>query len=107
MSEEWGPWIEHDGKGCPCVGMFVEVVEVHVFDLTVCDPRKIIARGGNGWRAKPGQLVPHSSRPSCFARPIIRYRIRKPRALLEMIERARKLDDAPECPARVKPKVGA
>jgi hypothetical protein len=22
--EEWGPWVEHDGKGCPCVGMFTQ-----------------------------------------------------------------------------------
>lgn len=26
MEEDWGPWIEHDGKGCPCAGMHVEVV---------------------------------------------------------------------------------
>lgn len=24
--EEWGPWIEHDGKGCPCVGEYVEAI---------------------------------------------------------------------------------
>lgn len=24
MAEEWGPWIEHDGKGCPVVGLFVQ-----------------------------------------------------------------------------------
>ena len=22
--EEWGPWIEHDGKGCPGVGLVVK-----------------------------------------------------------------------------------
>ena len=25
MSEEWGPWQEHDGKGCPCVGQYVQL----------------------------------------------------------------------------------
>jgi len=24
--EEWGPWIDHDGKGCPCVGVLTEVM---------------------------------------------------------------------------------
>lgn len=24
---EWGPWIEHDGKGCPCKGFTVESVD--------------------------------------------------------------------------------
>lgn len=22
--EEYGPWIEHDGKGCPVIGMYVQ-----------------------------------------------------------------------------------
>lgn len=22
---EWGPWVQHDGSGCPCVGQMVEV----------------------------------------------------------------------------------
>lgn len=22
---EWGPWIEHDGSPCPCVGRLVEI----------------------------------------------------------------------------------
>ena len=23
--QEWGPWIEHDGSPCPCVGEFIEM----------------------------------------------------------------------------------
>lgn len=23
-NSEWGPWIEHDGKGCPCIGMVID-----------------------------------------------------------------------------------
>lgn len=26
MSEEWGPWIEHGGGDCPCVGQLAQVV---------------------------------------------------------------------------------
>jgi len=40
-------------------------------------------------------------------RRVIRYRIRKPRALLSMIERAKELDNAPEGPVRAKPRVTA
>jgi len=38
---------------------------------------------------------------------IATFRIRKPRALLSMIERAKELDNAPEGPVRVKPQVPA
>jgi len=24
--ENWGPWVTHDGKGCPCVGDYVNSV---------------------------------------------------------------------------------
>lgn len=73
--EECGPWIEHDGKGCPCIGAVVQSVERSGLMETH------IAGGiGNGqgrqwdwcaWRMLGG----HSSRN------IIRYRIRKPRGL--------------------------
>ena len=26
MGDEWGPWIEHDGNECPCVGAFVHSI---------------------------------------------------------------------------------
>lgn len=25
LDYEWGPWIEHDGSGCPCIGKYVHV----------------------------------------------------------------------------------
>ena len=97
MSEEWGPWIEHDGKGCPCVGQYAH----WVYDRpALCEknPRAILqpggmtcvgyASGGKSWFWDPAM------------RRVIRYRIRKPRALLDLIERARELDDAPEGPIR-------
>lgn len=68
MSEEWGPWIEHDGKGCPCVGAFVHIVYADGFE------RKGRATGGGSWRSSSGLIL------------ILRYRIRKPRALIELIE---------------------
>lgn len=82
MSEndgEWGPWIEHDGKGCPVDAGFVVLVDT--------DPYHMIGIGryyefkiSNANKDWVGWTLP------------IRYRIRKPRALLDMIERARELD---------------
>ena len=79
MSEEWGPWTEHDGKGCPCVGEYAEVD-------WLCRVRGLVrgtilapVEGTLGWiYAKPVPGVEGI---------VIRYRIRKPRgmAILESI----------------------
>lgn len=75
MSEEWGPWIEHDGKGCPIVGMFVHRVYARpgrdVKDGVVKSEKIGFVRnsGSCSWNWVPG-----------FA-PVVRYRIRKPRGL--------------------------
>ena len=76
MSEDqWGPWIEHDGKGCPCgivAGDYMQAEyrdgELHagrVNDATICAPNWI-------WPKPSGRE---------FATDCIRYRIRKPRGL--------------------------
>jgi len=103
--EEWGPWIEHDGAGCPCVGMWVRAQGIPKPGENIVDYEFLaqdfaewywslfgtIGRGQNGQRRICGK--------------VIRYRIRKPRALIEMIERAREMDDAPEGPVRAPEKV--
>lgn len=78
--EEWTEWFEHDGKGCPDVvksGMQIEAID----------------RGGEYYqgavfewvRERPNWIWPKSW---CLDhhRDIIRFRIRKPRALLELIQ---------------------
>ena len=78
MTEEWTDWIEHDGKGCPCVGKFAHVV--------TDDGREhfcIATMDGRSWNAL--YLKSHAQ--------IIRYRIRKPRALQELIELAENLPE--------------
>lgn len=80
MSEEWGPWIEHDGKGCPCVGQvaqweldggheYVGMTDINGF--TMISPGVIhgIAKDGPAW----------TSEKDCIH--VIRYRIRKPKGL--------------------------
>lgn len=80
---EWGPWVEHDGKGCPCVGLTVEV-EVVMW------PNRVLVAGAECIEAG---ISPHQ-RPSAWAwaqdrmgwLDVIRYRIRKPRALRDLID---------------------
>ena len=103
MSEEWGPWVEHDGKGCPCRGMIVEseqadgLIEIHIADgVSRCaytgKPKPRTFNDVDLWN----WMQCRTSVPSRWDKRIIRYRIRKPRALLDMIERAAKLDRVKE-----------
>jgi hypothetical protein len=73
MSEEWGPWIEHDGRGCPCVGMWVEVEAGDPHTKRIL--RKVEIRrvtGLGGWL--------NSDFPAFYV--VQRYRIRKPRGMV-------------------------
>lgn len=75
MNEEWGPWIEHDGKGCPCVGMYVHRIFATPGRDTIDGAVKsekigLVTNPNSGcWHWTPG-----------FA-SVIRYRVRKPRGL--------------------------
>ena len=75
MREEWGPWIEHDGKGCPVsIGVTIEV------DGHDGEWGRIVRRVGT---IAAADLV-HSCwcRNHPFHGPnIILYRIRKPRGM--------------------------
>lgn len=79
---EWGPWVEHDGKGCPCVGVYVHTVRRNGQEQFIIAGARCAALGvdpngpDSAWvwgGAKPGYD------------DIIRYRIRKPRALRDLI----------------------
>ena len=95
--EQWGPWIEHDGKGCPCKGMYAQwfwdngTPRAGFAGInTVCRHTGVVLGPSRG-------NVPNawcwSSNPS---RRVVRYRIRKPRALVEMIQRVEALPSQPE-----------
>ena len=79
---EWGPWIEHDGKGCPVRGQLVRCEvddDIHRLSKESADARIIaprivehIPRHGvrhASWHWTPGYVR------------VLRYRIRKPRAM--------------------------
>lgn len=87
MDEEWGPWIEHDGRGCPCVGMWVECV--------IRDGRQYECRAGRTTlNASDNSPIPYRpGAPSRWVwaevpsgRQIIRYRIRRPKAMRDLID---------------------
>ena len=78
--DEWGPWITHDGKGCPCLGQMVEFLpECHI--RGILPSMKMIAGSGGGFSWDWNNF------PECTR--IISYRIRKPLGLtmLEAIAR--------------------
>lgn len=97
MSDEWGPWIEHDGRGCPkgLVGKQVECV--------VSRPEGIARLAPDGIQYRTSAAWSWAICPSLYR--IIRYRIRRPKALQQMIQRASELD-APEGPTRAPVKHG-
>ncbi len=81
MSEEWGPWIEHDGGGCPCAFMYAQFVcerpitrhPHHYIRIDAYTCEGIVMKGGmgrreNSWNWRAGNKI-------------IRYRIRKPRGM--------------------------
>jgi hypothetical protein len=77
VSDEWGPWIEHDGAGCPCEGCYTQD---WLADGRVVEG--IVEIGHNA--LLPGEMsawVWSSLDVWHFPGRVIRYRIRKPRGL--------------------------
>jgi len=80
MADEWGPWIRHDGTRVPVAIGTVCQVEIRsglVGVLTVEASRAETHGDCFIWAS----LLPNRRHLA-----IIRYRIRKPRALLDLIE---------------------
>jgi len=82
---EWGLWIEHDGKGCPCVGMWVQALRTTGIIAEGIAGSQCAAKGFSpDSPASAWVWIKHPDRTSDW---FIRYRIRKPRgmAILEAI----------------------
>lgn len=84
MAEEWGPWIEHDGIGCPVVGRYVHVVTANGIEVEgVASPN--CANPPRGYCS----LWIWNSLPLPWRhRRVVRYRIRRPVALRRLIDLA-------------------
>ncbi|WP_333846930.1 hypothetical protein [Phaeobacter italicus] len=80
----WTDWIDHDGKGCPCVGWWAEV-EDNLGEIV----QGLAGAGVNSWLWYFDGKTYH-----CFHDPIIRYRVRKPKGA-EMLEQLVQHTDMP------------
>jgi hypothetical protein len=82
MSDEWGPWIEHDGKGCPCLGAWAQTERLGKYVFPHTGTHRAILEGrieepANWDWSRFGERLPRGT----VASKVIRYRIRKPRGL--------------------------
>lgn len=85
MDEEWGPWIEHDGKGCPVAqGMTVQAMhnKNRVVAFQVGVPWRCLFSGLRGDGSERDWIWGAYENDA----PILAYRIRKPKALRELID---------------------
>lgn len=90
QDDEFGPWQFHDGNGCPCVGQMVWIV---IGEHNGSDPSQNDSPWNDGWAAISNDEAIGIAEDSvawaggdddCY--PVIRYRIRKPRELLDLIQ---------------------
>jgi hypothetical protein len=91
LREEWGPWVEHDGKGCPVSGMYVEA-----------EWQGFVGAGLQIWR---GVVTPYWEPPFDWRNHlqldengdligrVLRYRVRIPPALIAIRQM---VEDLPE-----------
>ena len=97
MSDDiWGPWIDHDGKGCPCSGAMVESVDAGGVAMVHIAGGISVHPVTGEWRARyvDEDLCDLWDWAECAAygsydARIVRYRIRKSRGLIllqELIE---------------------
>lgn len=74
---DWGPWLVHDGKGCPCVGQYVQVRFVDGDEAV--GPAGI--DGGACWIWSSLELGGWHHVERGFAMHIVEFRIRRPKGM--------------------------
>lgn len=83
MSEEWGPWIEHDGKAWPMHGLVAEKEYANGLILIGVIGSRALSYSELGVPFYSGKTFQSSwvwDAPGPFV-PVIRYRIRKPKGM--------------------------
>ncbi len=101
---EWGPWIEHDGKGCPCRGEYVHAVFSEKDSLGIDELFDFVPHDAG--------IAPDSqwiwAKAITYGKALIlRYRLRRPRCaafdrLAEIVADPALPITAPEGPQRKK-----
>ena len=85
-NEEWGPWVLHDGKGCPLKpGVIADVVSKDRFGFEM---RTVAVVEGGSYSSWNWDFYPELKK-------IVRYREKKPRGL-QLLEESLKVKTAPK-----------
>jgi len=95
MSEDWGPWIEHDGRGCPLKAGEVAKVRHVRSDGTSEEAVNPMVDHPSWWHGNFGQPVLFWGRLWVCGK-ITHYRIRKPRSSCEAVDRLRRIAENPQ-----------
>lgn len=94
--EEWGPWVEHDGMTRPVPkGTYVSVYLRSGAVVEAITGRNGVMPDGTLVRGYVGDAWLWGSIPGMEAAEVVRYRVRKPRALQQLREMIENLP-APE-----------
>lgn len=85
--EEWGPWVEHDFSGCPLRDG--EIAEVYCVARSIPEGASCVVRIGHDYPRENWNRCDAAARAMLrfgIRRGIIRYRVKKPRALIQLRE---------------------
>ena len=106
MDEEWGPWIDHDGKSCPWGQVVRAVFRYSCGREELRGPFVAGNMGGTSWFW--GDYLNRDSWSSSaggkLSTPAIRYQIKKPKGLSLLEEILAEVKDT-ATPKEVAPKV--
>ncbi len=88
MADEWGPWIEHDGKGCPlAIGQIAEIVHENASGYISQYVTKPIAFTDHpDWDHRNFRRVRIWRGLEGLCGRVLRYRVRRPSALRRLID---------------------
>lgn len=98
MTEEWGPWIVHDGQGCPVPKGTLGEARLRNDRIIAFRAQCGSTNGGPDVPADPmnGSAWVWGSHPLLDrSNEVLAYRIRKPRGLSQLQEMIRDLEDEP------------
>lgn len=97
--EDWGPWVDHDGRGCPLVGRVWIAVQGYAPGFEVrTDEDWSTNYSPEAWDSSFQGKVDEDGETWGL---IIRYRVRRPKALRDLIDLVETLPAPAPQPERV------